>query len=59
MIRQMQLRNFSLGTQRAYLRAVTGLAELKNKAIGFDRAEMRDVHIVKDNKSYSRDYKCL
>jgi len=29
-----------------------GLAELKNKAIGFDRAEMRDVHIVKDSEDY-------
>jgi len=29
-----------------------GLAELKNKAIGFDRAEMRDVHIVKDGEDY-------
>ena len=27
MIRQMQLRNLSPGTQRAYLKAVTGLAE--------------------------------
>jgi len=30
----------------------TGLAELKNTAIGFDRAEMRDVHIVKDDEDY-------
>ena len=30
----------------------TGLAELKNTAIGFDRAEMRDVHIVKDGEDY-------
>jgi len=29
-----------------------GMAELKNKAIGFDRAEMRDVHIVKDSENY-------
>jgi hypothetical protein len=29
-----------------------GLAELKNKAIGFDRAEMRDVHIVKDGEDH-------
>lgn len=29
-----------------------GLAELKNKAIGFDRAEMRDVHIVMDGEDY-------
>lgn len=28
------------------------LAELKNLAIGFDRAEMRDVHIVKDDQDY-------
>jgi len=28
------------------------LAELKNKAIGFDRAEMRDVHIIKDGEDY-------
>jgi hypothetical protein len=27
-----------------------GLAELKNAAIGFDRAEMRDVHIVKEGQ---------
>jgi hypothetical protein len=29
-----------------------GLAELKNKAMSFDRAEMRDVHIVKDGEDY-------
>jgi len=29
-----------------------GLAELKNLAVGFDRAEMRDVHIVKDGEDY-------
>jgi len=29
-----------------------GLAELKNMAIGFDRAEMRDVHVVKDRENY-------
>ncbi len=29
-----------------------GMAELKNKALGFDRAEMRDVHIVKDGEDY-------
>jgi len=29
-----------------------GLAELKNKAIGFDRAEMRDVHVVRDDEDY-------
>jgi hypothetical protein len=29
-----------------------GLAELKNLAMGFDRAEMRDVHIVKDGEDY-------
>ncbi len=28
------------------------LAELKNLALGFDRAEMRDVHIVKDGEDY-------
>ncbi|MBS3135951.1 hypothetical protein J4401_03245, partial [Candidatus Woesearchaeota archaeon] len=28
------------------------LMELKNKAMGFDRAEMRDVHIVKDAEDY-------
>ena len=28
------------------------LVELKNKAMGFDRAEMRDVHIVKDADDY-------
>ena len=27
-----------------------GLAELKNAAMGFDRAEMRDVHIVKEGE---------
>jgi hypothetical protein len=31
---------------------IMGMAELKNKAIGFDRAEMRDVHIVKDREDY-------
>jgi hypothetical protein len=31
---------------------IMGMAELKNKAIGFDRAEMRDVHIVKDGEDY-------
>jgi hypothetical protein len=29
-----------------------GLAQLKNVAMGFDRAEMRDVHIVKDSEDY-------
>ncbi|MBN2269965.1 MAG: hypothetical protein JXN61_05080 [Sedimentisphaerales bacterium] len=29
-----------------------GLAQLKNLAMGFDRAEMRDVHIVKDGGDY-------
>ena len=29
-----------------------GLAELKNTAMGFDRAQMRDVHIVKDGEDY-------
>ena len=29
-----------------------GLAELKNSAMGFDRAQMRDVHIVKDGEDY-------
>ena len=29
-----------------------GLTELKNTAIGFDGAEMRDVHIVKDSEDY-------
>jgi hypothetical protein len=29
-----------------------GLAELKNTAIGFDRAEVRDVHIVKEGEDY-------
>jgi len=29
-----------------------GLAQLKNVAMGFDRAEMRDVHIVKDGEDY-------
>ena len=29
-----------------------GLAQLKNLAMGFDRAEMRDVHIVKDGEDY-------
>jgi len=31
---------------------IMGMAELKNQAIGFDRAEMRDVHIVKDGEDY-------
>lgn len=31
---------------------IMGMAELKNKAIGFDRAEMRDVHIVNDGEDY-------
>jgi len=29
-----------------------GLAQLKNVAMGFDRAEMRDVHIVKEREDY-------
>jgi predicted transcriptional regulator len=29
-----------------------GLAELRNLAMGFDRAQMRDVHIVKDGEDY-------
>ena len=28
------------------------IAELKNLAMGFDRADMRDVHIVKDEQDY-------
>lgn len=28
------------------------LAELKNTALGFDRAQMRDVHIVRDSQDY-------
>lgn len=31
---------------------ILNLAELKNSAMGFDRAEMRDVHIIKDNIDY-------
>ena len=33
-------------------RETLNLAELKNLALGFDRAEMRDVHIVKDGEDY-------
>ena len=29
-----------------------GLAQLRNLAMGFDRAQMRDVHIVKDGEDY-------
>ena len=29
-----------------------GLAELKNMDMGFDRAQMRDVHIVMDGEDY-------
>lgn len=29
-----------------------GLAELKNRAVGFDRAEMRDVHVIKGAEDY-------
>jgi len=29
-----------------------GLAQLKSLAMGFDRAQMRDVHIVKDGEDY-------
>ena len=29
-----------------------GLAQLKNLAMGFDRAETRDVHIVKEGEDY-------
>jgi len=29
-----------------------GLAQLKNAAMGFDRAEMRDVHIVRDGEDF-------
>ena len=29
-----------------------GLAELRGQAMGFDRAQMRDVHIVKDSEDY-------
>ncbi len=29
-----------------------GLAELKNLAMGFDRAQMRDVHVVEDKEDY-------
>jgi len=29
-----------------------GLAELKNQAMGFDRAETRDVHVIKNDQDY-------
>jgi len=28
------------------------MAELKNRSIGFDRAEMRDLHVIKDDEDY-------
>ena len=31
---------------------ILSLGELKNKALGFDRAEMRDVHIIKEQEDY-------
>ncbi len=31
---------------------ILSLGELKNKALGFDRAEMRDVHVVKEQEDY-------
>lgn len=38
-----------------------GLAQLKSLAMGFDRAQMRDVHIVKDGEDYlsKRTYGCM
>lgn len=46
MIRQMQLRNFSSGTQRAYLRAVTGLAEYYHRSPDRIRTEEIQDYIV-------------
>lgn len=31
---------------------ILSLGELKNKAIGFDRAEVRDVHVIKEQDDY-------
>jgi len=31
---------------------ILSLGELKNKALGFDRAEMRDVHVIKNQDDY-------
>lgn len=41
-----------MSTGDAKMKQTMNLAELKNKAMGFDRAEMRDVHIIKDQENY-------
>lgn len=53
MIREMQLRNFSSGTQRAYLRAVAGLAEYCHRSPDRIRTEeIQDyiVHLLSERK---------
>lgn len=53
MIRQMQLRNLSPGTRRAYLRAVTGLAEYYHRSPDrIDTEEIQDyvVHLLSERK---------
>jgi integrase/recombinase XerD len=53
MIRQMQLRNFSPGTQRAYLRAVTGLVEYYNRSpdkISTEEIQDYVVHLLSERQ---------
>jgi len=53
MIRDMQLRNFSSGTQRAYLRAVAGLAQYYNcspDTIGAEQIQDYIVYLLSERK---------
>jgi len=53
MIRDMQLRNFSSGTQRAYLRAVAGLAKYYNRSpdtIGAEQIQDYIVYLLSERK---------
>jgi integrase/recombinase XerD len=53
MIREMQLRNFSSGTQRAYLRAVTGLAEYYHRPpdkIGTEEIQDYVAHLLSEGR---------
>ena len=53
MIRDMQLRNFSPGTQRGYLRAVAGLAQYYHRSpdtLGLEEIQDYIVHLLSERK---------
>jgi site-specific recombinase XerD len=53
MIRDMQLRNFSPGTQRGYLRAVAGLAKYYHRSpdtIGPEEIQNYIIHLLSEHK---------